>query len=96
MILVRVSSGTFWVSWSGHLVRWGVEGRDSKGEEREEKRRDLNMVVGRGLNMVEERGKGSWMISLTLVTFFCLLKVHVCEREERKKLIRSHLNAGKF
>ena len=40
-------------------MRWGVEGRDSKGEEREEKRRDLNMVVGRGLNMVEERGKGS-------------------------------------
>ena len=40
-------------------MRWGVEGRDSKGEEREVKESDLNREVGRGLNMVEERGKGS-------------------------------------
>lgn len=40
-------------------MRWGVEGRDSKGEEREVKGKDLNREVGRGLNMVEERGKGS-------------------------------------
>lgn len=33
--------------------------KDVKGEGREVKGRVLSMVAGRGLNMVEERGKGS-------------------------------------